>query len=141
LIPRAYLFDTGAISELLKPVPARLYVDWLAGIPREEQFASAISVGELYKGAFRSPARDRQLANIEQRVLPAVTVLPFDVVAAKVFGEVRSVLEAAGTPLADADLLIASTALQYDLELVTGNLRHFSRVPGLRICRALADAR
>jgi tRNA(fMet)-specific endonuclease VapC len=137
----AYLFDTDAISETLKPVPARLYADWLATIPREEQFVSAISVGELYKGAFRSPARDRHLANIEQRVLPAVTVLPFDVVAAKVFGQVRAGLEIAGMPLADADLLIAATALQYNLELVTGNVRHFSRVPGLRICRALADVR
>lgn len=137
----AYLFDTDAISETLKPEPARLYLDWLDTIPREEQFASAISVGELYKGAFRSPARDRHLANIEQRVLPAVTVLSFDVAAAKVFGQVRSGLELAGTPLADADLLIAATALQHDLELVTGNLRHFSRIPGLRICRALADAR
>jgi predicted nucleic acid-binding protein len=50
-------------------------------------------------------------------------------------------LEAAGRPLADADLQIAATALLHDLELVTGNVKHFSRVRGLRISSALAEAR
>jgi predicted nucleic acid-binding protein len=43
--------------------------------------------------------------------------------------------------LADADLQIAATALLPDLELVTGNVKHFRRVPGLRLSLALADAR
>ena len=42
---------------------------------------------------------------------------------------------------ADADLQIASIALTGDHELVTGNLRHFSRIPGLRINTALAASR
>jgi len=137
----AYLFDTDAISETLKPKPAPGYVSWLAKISREEQFTSVVTVGELYKGAFRSPARDRHIGNIEQQVLPALTVLPYDVPIAKLFGEVRAGLERAGTPLAEADLLIASTALLHNLELVTGNLRPFSRVPGLRICPVLIHAR
>ena len=139
--PRAYLFDTDAISELLKPRPAAGYVRWLAAIPREEQFTSAVVVGELYKGAFRSSAVARHLENIEKRVLPAVTVLSYDVAAARAYGQVRAQLESTGRPLADADLQIASTALVHDLELVTGNVKHFNRVPGLRIAPALADAR
>lgn len=137
----AYLFDTDAISELLKPRPAAGYVRWLAAIPREEQFTSAVVVGELYKGAFRSSAVARHLENIEKRVLPAATVLSYDVAAARVYGQVRAQLESTGRPLADADLQIASTALVHDLELVTGNVKHFKRVPGLRIAPALADAR
>jgi predicted nucleic acid-binding protein len=43
--------------------------------------------------------------------------------------------------LADADLQIAATALLHDLELVTGNVKHFKRVPGLKISPALADSR
>jgi tRNA(fMet)-specific endonuclease VapC len=39
------------------------------------------------------------------------------------------------------DLQIAATALLHDLELVTGNVKHFKRVPWLRISPALADAR
>jgi hypothetical protein len=50
-------------------------------------------------------------------------------------------VENPGRPLADADLQIAATALLHDLELVTGNLKHFSRVPGLRVSPALAEAR
>lgn len=137
----AYLFDTDAISELLKPQPAAGYVRWLAAVPREEQFTSAVVVGELYKGAFRSSAVARHLENIEKRVLPAVTVLSYDAAAARVYGEVRARLEVEGRPLADADLQIAATALVHDLELVTGNARHFKRVPLLRISPALLDAR
>jgi predicted nucleic acid-binding protein len=137
----AYLFDTDAISEVLKPRPAAGYVRWLASIPREEQFTSAVVVGELYKGAFRSSAVTRHLENVEKRVLPAVTVLSYDVAAARVYGQLRAQLESAGRPLADADLQIAATALFHDLELVTGNVKHFKRVPGLRISPVLADAR
>ena len=137
----AYLFDTDAISELLKPRPAIGYVRWLAAIPREEQFTSAVVVGELYKGAFRSSAAARHVENVEKRVLLAVTVLSYDVAAARVYGQARAHLEVAGRPLADADLQIAATALLHDLELVTGNVKHFKRVPGLRISSALADAR
>jgi predicted nucleic acid-binding protein len=137
----AYLFDTDAISELLKPRPASGYVSWLGGVPREEQFTSAVVVGELYLGAFRSPAVARHVENIEKRVLPAVTVLAYDTRAARVYGQIRAHLEAIGRSLADADLQIAATALLHDLELVTGNVRHFKRVPQLRVCSALADAK
>jgi predicted nucleic acid-binding protein len=137
----AYLFDTDAISELLKPRPAARYVRWLRAIPREEQYTSAVVVGELSQGAFRSSAAARHLENIEKRVLPSVTVLSYDAAAARVYGEIRARLEAAGRPLADADLQIAATALLHDLELVTGNVRHFARVPQLRISRVLAEAR
>jgi predicted nucleic acid-binding protein len=129
----AYLFDTDAISELLRPRPASAYVRWLGGLPREEQFTSAVVVGELYKGAFRCPAAARHLENIERRILPAVTVLSYDLAAARVYGQVRAELESAGRPLADADLQIAATALLHDLELVTGNVKHLDRVPGLRV--------
>lgn len=114
---------------------------WLATIPREEQFTSAVVVGELYKGAFRSSAA-RHLENVEMRVLPAATVLSYDVAAARVYGRVRAHLESSGRPLADADLQIAATtALVHDLELVTGNVKHFKRVPGLRVTPVLAYAR
>ena len=137
----AFLFDTDAISEVLKPKPLSAYVRWLAGVPREDQFTSAVVIGELYRGAFRSPNRDRQLHNIDHRLLPVLTVLPYDVAVARVFGAIRAELELKGRPLADPDLQIAATAVHHDLELVTGNLKHFARVPELRVSRTLADAR
>lgn len=137
----AYLFDTDAISELLRPRPLPRYVEWLQAVPREDQYVSAVTIGELYKGAYRSRAKERHLKNIDERVLPAVTVLPYDVATARVFGQIRAGLEEAGQILADADLQIAATALYHDLELVSGNLRHFERIPNLRICRILQESR
>ena len=89
----AYLFNTDAISELFRPQPAPAYVEWLRSIPRGDQFTSAVVIGELYRGAFRSPARERHLVNIRQRVLPAVTVLPYDVAVAEVCGLLSAQLE------------------------------------------------
>ena len=137
----AYLFDTDAISELLRPRPLPRYLDWLRAVPRDEQFTSAVTVGELFKGAYRSAAMERHLNNIEERVLPAVTILPFDLSTARVFGMIRAELERNGNILPDADLQIAATALYHDLELVTGNLRHFQRIPSLRLNHILADSR
>ncbi len=137
----AFLFDTDAISEVLRRKPASAYLGWLATVPRGEQFTSAVVIGELYKGAFRSAGQARHLKNIEDRLLPALTVLPYDVSVARVFGEIHAGLARGGRILADADLQIAATALHHGLELVTGNVRHFERVPGIRINRALADAR
>ena len=137
----AFLFDTDAISELLRPRPDADYLEWIRKIPREDQFTSAVVVGELYKGAYRSAAQERHLSNIEHRVLPAVTALPYDSAVAKVFGHIRSRLEASGQILPDADLQIAATAIYHGLILVTGNLRHFERIPELRLESVLADAR
>lgn len=137
----AYLFDTDAISELLRPRPNRAYVKWLGALQREDQFTSAVTIGELFKGAYRSPARDRHLNNIEERILPAVTVLPYDLATARVFGQIQADLEEKGRPLADADLQIAATAIFHGLELVTGNVKHFQRVPQLTINPVLAENR
>lgn len=137
----AYLFDTDAISELLRPRPAAAYLKWLGRLPREDQFTSGVVIGELFKGAFRSAARDRHLQNIEDRILPMVTVLPYDTAVARDFGRIRADLEERGEPLADADLQIAATAIHHDLVLVTGNLRHFERIGDLSISRVLVEAR
>jgi len=137
----AYLFDTDAISELLRRRPASAYIKWLLKVPREEQFTSAVVIGELYKGAYRSQARERHLANIENRILPSVTILPYDLGCAKVFGEVRGYLEEIGTILPDADIQIAATAIYHGLELITGNLRHFQRIKNLKTNTILSESR
>lgn len=117
------------------------YMAWLRTVPHSDQFTSAVVVGELFKGAYRSGDAPRHLRNIETRVLSALIVLSYDVEVARVYGGIRARLEDAGRPLADADLQIAATAVHHDLELVTGNLRHFRRIPGLRLRTVLDDAR
>jgi predicted nucleic acid-binding protein len=136
-----YLFDTDAISELFKPQPNSPYVEWLRGVSREEQFTSAVVVVELFAGALRSRAPARHLKNLRERVVPILTVLAYDVRAAEVYGRARAHLEDTGQRVADADLQIAATAVAHGLTVVTGNVRHFERVPGLTIERVLADAR
>lgn len=70
---------------------------------------------------------------IEDRILPAVTVLAFGAATTRAYGRLAAALADQERPLAEADLQIAATALHHDLELVTGNLRHFGRIPELRI--------
>ena len=137
----AYLFDTDAISEVLRPQPLPGYVNWLADIPREDQFTSAIAVGEMFFGAYRAPNTQVHLENIRSRVLPTLTVLPFDEATADVFGALAAGLARRGQGLPDADLQIAATALYHGLELVTGNLKHFERIQELRINPILGEAR
>jgi len=74
-------------------------------------------------------------------VLPAVTVVPFDVAVARMFGEIRAGLEVKGLPVPDADIQIAATAVYHALELVTGNVRHFRRIPRLDLNLTLSEAR
>jgi predicted nucleic acid-binding protein len=125
---------------VLRKRPLPRYLAWLGTIPRADQFTSAVTVGELFKGAFLSPDRDRHLKNIEERVLPAVTLLPYDAAVARAYGEISADLSRQGRILTDADLQIAATAVHHGLELVTGNIRHFVRIVGLRINRTMADA-
>jgi len=73
------------------------------------------------------------VARIERHVLPAMTVLPFEGECARVFGKVRALLRKAGTPIDDMDGMIAGTAVLHGLTIVTANVSHFERVPGLEV--------
>ena len=67
------------------------------------------------------------------RLLAAVTVLPFDEIAARHCGKLKDMLRRLGTPVAEPDIQIASIALHHMLPLVTHNRRHFARVPDLEL--------
>jgi predicted nucleic acid-binding protein len=106
-------------------------MDWLRTIPRGEQFTSALSIGELYRGAFRTQRSEHHLVHIERRLLPSITVLPYDVAVARQYGRLRARLESEGNTIPEADIQIAATALHHGLVLVTGSVRHFERIEGL----------
>ncbi|HET6362519.1 MAG TPA: type II toxin-antitoxin system VapC family toxin [Gemmatimonadota bacterium] len=137
----AFLFDTDAISEPFRKRPLPAYLSWLSRLPIELQFTSAVVIGELYSGAHRQRAPEHLFTIIEERVVPYITVLPYDAAVARVFGRLDAELQNAGMQLAAPDLHIAATAIHHDLELVTGNIRHFERIRGLRLCCALSSAR
>jgi len=128
-----YLFDTDTLSNLISKRPSPRLLARLAEIPPEEQFTTAITVGELYYGVHKSPRPDYYRERLERLVWPRVQILPFDREAAEVYGELRAELERQGKPLADADLMIAAIALAHGLTLVTGNVRHFARIADLKV--------
>ncbi len=129
-----YLLDTDVLSNLLRRTPSIALIIKLASVPPEQQFTSSITLGELVYGAQRLPDRtDILLERLYKTLLPNLPVLPFDVAAARRYGEVRAALERHGTPLGDADLRIAAIALARGLAIVTGNVRHFQRIPELKI--------
>ncbi|MBN1832763.1 MAG: hypothetical protein JW896_11700 [Deltaproteobacteria bacterium] len=53
--------------------------------------------------------------------------------SAEIYGKIRAELEKKGTALTEPDMRIASIALCHKLVLVTGNVKHFSRISGLTI--------
>ena len=128
-----FLFDTDTLSQLMKREPLPSLLVQMAAVPREEQFTSSITVGELVFGAQRSPQREHLLSQLEELLWPNLGILPFDRPAAETYGRFRAELERAGTPLAEPDLRIGAIALTRDLTVVTGNVCHFSRIPGLRV--------
>ena len=129
-----YLFDTDILSNLLRRMPSTILIAKLASVPPEQQFTSSITLGELVYGAYKLGTRGAALLErLEKTLLPNLPILPFDAAAARRYGEVRADLEQRGLPIGDADLRIAAIALVRDFTVVTGNLRHFQRVPGLRV--------
>lgn len=62
-----------------------------------------------------------------------VEILNFGPDDAEVYGVLKASLARRGLTIDTPDLIIASVALAHDLTLVTHNVRHFQRVPGLRI--------
>lgn len=127
-----FLLDTDAISEPARRKPSPRFMASL-GAHVGEIAISSVTVGEIVYGARRVPHGDRYLEYLRTAVIPYVPVLTFDVAVATRYGELRAQLESAGTPLPDLDLQIAATALVHNLELVTGNQRHFRRIEELEL--------
>jgi tRNA(fMet)-specific endonuclease VapC len=133
-----YCFDTDVVSALLRAEPPLRLVRRLASTPIAEQCTTAITVGELFYGVEKR-GNPRLAEIVREFVASSVRVLPFDRRAAERYGALRALLEQQGRRLGEPDLRIASIALAHDLTLVTANLRHFGRVPDLRVENWLAD--
>ena len=134
-----YLIDTDILSNLIKRSKSAVLIAKLRQIPREQRFTSSITIGELIYGAHRPPGQtEKWLESFALSYPQDMTVLPFDEAAARRYGELRATLERLGTPIGDADTRIAAIALARRLIMITGNVRHFGRVPNLRVENWLA---
>jgi len=97
-----------------------------------------ITLAELKYGAYNSQRVAENSKNIAD-FLCKVRVLPLDQQAVDRFGAIKAGLRRKGQPISDFDLLIAAITLEYDGILVTNNLAHFARIPGLRYENWLAE--
>jgi predicted nucleic acid-binding protein len=91
-----------------------------------------ITAAELHYGAAKSraPATNGALVKSFLATLP---ILGLDEASVQIFGEAKALLERQGQRLADADLFIAAIAAANQAVVVTGNKRHYERVPGVTV--------
>ncbi len=96
---------------------------------------SAITVSEFLEGVFRAPPGKRQEArrSFFDAIISTHPVLPFGVEEAHTHARLKADLSRKGVTVGPHDLLIASTCLHHDFDLVTLNTEEFSRIPGLRL--------
>ena len=92
----------------------------------------AVVVYEIETGIAKSTEPDKRKEQLAE-LLDIVTVLPFDVDAARKAAGIRARLERKGTPIGPMDTLIAGTALAYNTTLVTHNTAEFQRIPELQL--------
>ena len=124
------VLDTDTLSDLMRPRPSSRLVARLERVAAAEQATTSITLGEIAYGARK--ANRLELYQRAVGLLRGVRILDFDRSAAERYGEIRLALERAGVRLADPDLRIAAIAVASDGLLVTGNVKHFARIPGLR---------
>jgi tRNA(fMet)-specific endonuclease VapC len=91
---------------------------------------SIITLAEIYEGVYgsRDPLKSQQVLN---DFLSDVAVIGLDEDISKIFAQERARLRKAGNMIGDFDMMIGATALCYNMTLITNNVRHFSRIPGL----------
>ena len=128
-----YVLDTNAVSALMKGTPA--VVDRLGATDAAAVAVPQPVLAEITFGLERL-ARSKRRAALQAR---------FDLICAEVgraewtdavsqaYGRIKATLERRGQRIEDFDAAIAAHALAVDATLVTADLAHMSRVPGLRV--------
>ena len=121
-----FLIDTVTLSELRRRQRDPMLVAWFERQRTTDLFLSVISIGEIERGIARQrgidPAFADALANWLDRVLTLYgeRVVPFDLRAARRWGALSAAIGNDG-----ADLMIAATALEHGLTVVTRNVSDF----------------
>ena len=128
-----YLLDTNTCIGWLRLNQSNIVARIRQEAPTNIALCSVVIAELIYGSERASPAHQ---ANNRQRVAQLrqqFVSLPFDDAAAEECGKARAYLANLGTVIGPNDLMIAATALAYDVTLVTHNTCEFSRVPKLMI--------
>ena len=130
--PVKFIFDTDTCIFLLRGLSE--VVARVQRVPPEEIAISSITRYELLYGVKRcNPKFRKREADKVERLIDMIQELPFTAGIAEHAAEIRFQLEKTGKPIGPMDILIAATALEADLDLITGNTREFSRIGRLRL--------
>jgi tRNA(fMet)-specific endonuclease VapC len=123
------ILDTDTCIEILRG--NQTVIDRRAAI-NDEVATTWITAAELYFGAAgsKAPERNRELVTA---FLDSMDVISLNKVSAQIFGEAKALLRRQGMGLADADLFIGAIAASLGATVVTGNQRHYERIPGVTL--------
>ena len=122
-----FLLDTAVLSELRKKDRNPGLVRWIKDKQREQLFISVVTIGEIERGIWPQRNKDAAFAAklgdwlSQLLLLHKDRILPITTSVAMRWGQLSAVAGHAG-----ADMLIAATALEHDLTVVTRNERHFA---------------
>lgn len=123
-----YLIDSDVLINFLKGEKEVVKkINQLQGRPL---YISIISVGEILEGLL-STKNKKKLAQFRE-LLKTVTIINIDLPIIERFSLIRRSLRQKGLLIDNFDLFIASTCLVHNLILITNNISHFKRIPGLK---------
>ena len=126
-----FLLDTNVPSDLMRPRPEPRVKDWMAAQNVGKWFLSVVSVGEFETGfaTMKDPARRARLEASLERFLVLLSprnIIPVTRAVAVRWGKLDGMRQMAGRPLNAADGMIAATALEHGLSVVTHNTKDFA---------------
>ena len=121
-----FLIDTDVLSALRRRGRSPDVVQWISDQRTTDLYLSVVTVGEVERGIVRQRRSDPTFAQMLAAWLDGVLalygerILAVDLSTARRWGRLSGALGHEG-----ADLLIAATALEHGLTVVTRNVRHF----------------
>ena len=126
-----FLLDTNIPSETVRLRPEPRVTDWIARQANATLFVSVVTIGELRRGFITAPDPQRR-ARLERWLETDVLlwfdgrILPVTKEIADRWGVIDGTCQLRGTPANTADGMIAATALEHGLTIVTRNVKDFS---------------
>ena len=125
-----YMLDTDTFSYLVNGIPQVL--QRYAKAVEQEVGISVVSYGEVLFGIGKQQPGASKQKRIDY-LLDQMPIALMDEDVARCYGSIRSVLELSGKPIGPNDTWIAAHALSLGATLVTGNVREYKRVAGLKL--------